>query len=150
LPSSPFPPSTSSFEEPELTAVEEAFAKGELRVLLGSGVDGEWPPASGPGHDEPEYGALPGAEPDQQPLPDLYKRMAVEVTEQTQAVSEYIASPAADTAAPCLPPATAGEHAELECGLLSVFPTAFLTPALPYDGNLTLDRVKINCSSFTR
>ncbi|XP_075280385.1 interleukin-12 receptor subunit beta-2 [Opisthocomus hoazin] len=150
LPSSPFPPSTSSFEEPELTAVEEAFAKGELRVLLGSGADGEWPPASGPGHDEPEYGALPGAEPDQQPLPDLYKRMAVEVTEQTQAVSEYIASPAADTAAPCLPPATAGEHAELECGLLSVFPTAFLTPALPYDGNLTLDRVKINCSSFTR
>lgn len=111
---------------------------------------GQWPLESSSGQ-EPEYEALPGtADGDlyEQQLPDLYKKIAVEVTEHTQTVSEYIANPV--TAYPPLVTGTAEDHPEPECNPLSVFPRAFLTPALSYEGNLTLDAVKIKRSSFTR
>ncbi|XP_074008545.1 interleukin-12 receptor subunit beta-2 [Numenius arquata] len=146
-PSSPFI-STSSFEEPETTQVEEAFVKGDppdLRdqLLLGTGHQGggRWPLASSSGQ-EPEYEGDAEGDPYEQQLPDLYKRMAVEVTEQTQSISEYIANPVTTYS----PPVTR-DHPELEGNLLSMFPTVFL---MPYEGNLTLDVVKLNSSSFSR
>uniref|UniRef100_A0A663EXA8 Interleukin 12 receptor subunit beta 2 n=1 Tax=Aquila chrysaetos chrysaetos TaxID=223781 RepID=A0A663EXA8_AQUCH len=160
LPSSGFLHSTGSFEEPETTEVEETFVKTgppalRDKLLFGSAGNGEWPLERGSGHEEPEYERLPGTadgELYEQQLPDLYKRIAVEVTEQTQTVSEYIANPVTDTATAYLPPVTGTteDHPELECDPLSVFPTTFLTPVLSYEGTLTLDTVKINCSSFTR
>lgn len=117
--------------------------------------DGEWPPASSWGQEEPRYQALPGTaegEVYEQPLPDLYKRIVVEVVEHTQSVSEYIASPVTDTATAYLPlvTGTAEEHPELECDALCIFPRAFLVPDLSCEGKLTLEAVKINCSSFPR
>uniref|UniRef100_A0A8C8AZR7 Fibronectin type-III domain-containing protein n=1 Tax=Otus sunia TaxID=257818 RepID=A0A8C8AZR7_9STRI len=112
----------------------------------------DWPPARGPGQEEPGYRALPSpadGELYEQHLPDLYKRIVLE--EHTQTVSEYITNPVTDTAAVCLPPATGATDPlpELDCNPLAVFPTTFLTPILSCEGNLTLDTVKINCSSFT-
>lgn len=160
LPSSGFLHSTGSFEEPETTEVEETFVKTDPlalrdKLLFGSVGNGDWALERGSGQEEPEYKALPGTadgEVYEQQLPDLYKRIAVEVTEQTQTVSEYIANPITDTATVYLPPVagTTEDHPELECDPLSVFPTTFLTPVLSYKGTLTLDTVKINCSSFTR
>ncbi|XP_074731888.1 interleukin-12 receptor subunit beta-2 isoform X3 [Strix uralensis] len=157
LPPSLFLHSTGSFEEPETTQVEETLVKTEPpalrdKLLFGSGGNGDWPPASGPGQEELGYRALPSpadGEVYEQQLPDPYKRIAVE--EHTQTVSEYITNPITDTAAVCLPPATgATDHLpELDCNPLAVFPTTFLTPILSCEGNLTLDTVKINCSSFT-
>ncbi|XP_026710295.1 interleukin-12 receptor subunit beta-2 isoform X2 [Athene cunicularia] len=156
LPPSLFLHSAGSFEEPETTQVEETLVKGEPpalrdKLLLGSGGNGDWPPASGPGQEEPGYKALPSpadGEVYEQQLPDLYKRIGVE--EHTQTVSEYITNPIADTAATRPPPATGATGLpELECSPLAGFPTTFLTPILSCEGNLTLDRVKINCSSFT-
>ncbi|GAB0193272.1 interleukin-12 receptor subunit beta-2 [Grus japonensis] len=163
LPSSLFLHSAGSFEEPKPTEVEETFVKADPLALrdkllfgsVGSRGNGQWPPESGSGQEEPEYKALPSTtdgEVYEQQLPDLYKRIVVEVMEHTQTVSEYIANPVTDTAAPYLPlvTGTTEDHPELECNPLSVFPTTFLTPLLSYEGNLTLDTVKINCSSFTR
>ncbi|XP_074687869.1 interleukin-12 receptor subunit beta-2 isoform X1 [Strix aluco] len=157
LPPSLFLHSTGSFEEPETTQVEETLVKTEPpalrdKLLFGSGGNGDWPPASGPGQEELGYRALPSpadGEVYEQQLPDPYKRIAVE--EHTQTVSEYITNPITDTAAVCLPPATgATDHLpELDCNPLAIFPTTFLTPILSCEGNLTLDTVKINCSSFT-
>ncbi|XP_063201253.1 interleukin-12 receptor subunit beta-2 [Chroicocephalus ridibundus] len=157
-PSSLFPPCTASFEEPETSQVEEAFVKRDPPALgdqLPSGSTGHqgtshWPLASGSGQ-EPEYEALPGpadGDPYEQPLPDLYQRIAVEVTEHAQTVSEYIANPI--TTYPPPVPGTAGDHPELECNPLPIFPMALLMPVLSYEGNLTLDAVKINRGSFTR
>ncbi|XP_074893438.1 interleukin-12 receptor subunit beta-2 [Buteo buteo] len=160
LPSSGFLHSTGSFEEPETTEVEETFVKTDPlalrdKLLFGSVGNGDWALERGSGQEEPEYKALPGTadgEVYEQQLPDLYKRMAVEVTEQTQTVPEYIANPATDTATAYLPPVagTTEDLPQLECDPLSVFPTTFLTPVLSYEGTLTLDTVKINRSSFTR
>ncbi|KAM6128789.1 interleukin-12 receptor subunit beta-2 [Phoenicopterus ruber ruber] len=166
-PSSLFPHSAGSFEEPETTEVEETFVKTEPLALrdkllfgsAGSRGNGDWLRESGSEQgepEEPEYKPLPstadGEEVYEQQLPDLYKRIVVEVTEHTQIVSEYIANPGTDTAAASLPPVTntTEEHPELECHPLSVFSTPLLTPVLSYEGNLTLDTVKINCSSFPR
>ncbi|KAM6080826.1 interleukin-12 receptor subunit beta-2 [Theristicus caerulescens] len=162
LPSSLFLHSASSFEEPETTEVEEAFAKANPLALqdkllfstVGSRGSG-WLLESSLGHEEPEYKPLPSTaegEVYEQQLPDLYKRIVVEVTEHTQTVSEYIANPVTDKATTYLPLVTdtTEDHPELECNPLSIFPTTFLTPVLSYEGNLTLDTVKINCSSFTR
>uniref|UniRef100_A0A8C8E9N8 Fibronectin type-III domain-containing protein n=1 Tax=Otus sunia TaxID=257818 RepID=A0A8C8E9N8_9STRI len=122
------------------------------KLLFGSGGNSDWPPARGPGQEEPGYRALPSpadGELYEQHLPDLYKRIVLE--EHTQTVSEYITNPVTDTAAVCLPPATGATDPlpELDCNPLAVFPTTFLTPILSCEGNLTLDTVKINCSSFT-
>lgn len=115
--------------------------------------NGEWPPTSSSGQEEPRYQALPGTaegEVYKQQLPDLYKRIVVEVVEHTQSTSEYIASPATDTATAYLPlvMGTAEEHPELECDALCIFPRAFLVPDLSCEGKLTLEAVKINCGSF--
>lgn len=163
LPSSLFLHSASSFEEPETMEVEEAFVGTEPLALqgkhlfssIGSTGNNGWPPESGLGHEEPEYEPLPSTadgEVYEQQLPDLYKRIVVEVTEHTQTISEYIANSVTDKAAAYLPPGTdtTNYHPELECNLLSVFPATFLTPIISYEGNLTLDKVKINRSSFTR
>ncbi|KAM7106598.1 interleukin-12 receptor subunit beta-2 [Ciconia maguari] len=160
LPSGLFLHSTSSFEEPETTEVEEAFAKTDPlalqdKLLFGSIGNDDWPLESGLGPEEPGYKPLPSTadgEVYEQQLPDLYKKIAVEVTEHTQTVSKSIANPVTNKAAAYLPLVTGAtkDHPELECNPLSVFPTTFLTPVLSYEGNLTLDMVKINCSSFTR
>ncbi|XP_074762103.1 interleukin-12 receptor subunit beta-2 isoform X2 [Athene noctua] len=156
VPPSLFLHSAGSFEEPETTQVEETLVKAEApalrdKLLLGSGGNGDWPPATGPGQEEPGYKALPSpadGEVYEQQLPDLYKRIGVE--EHMQTVSEYITNPVTDTAATRPPPATGATGLpELECSPLAGFPTTFLTPILSCEGNLTLDTVKINCSSFT-
>lgn len=152
--SSLFPPSTYSFEEPETTHVEEAFVKtGPLALgdkFFGTVGPGDGSPAGSAGQEEMGYGAVPstadGDVPEQQ-LHDLYQRLE-EVTEHTQPVSDYIANPVT-SAVPVYPPVTA-DQPELECHPLSIFPTTFLTPIHSYEGNLTLDTVKINCSSFPR
>ncbi|XP_065529141.1 interleukin-12 receptor subunit beta-2 isoform X6 [Lathamus discolor] len=159
--SSLFLPSTSTFEEPEPTQVEEAFVKPSTPVLQGKALlsssgsqgHGERALESSRGHEEPRYEALPSTADGQvceQQLPDLYRRMVVEAAmEHTQNVPEYIANPS--TAPPYLPlgAGTAEDLPELECQPLSMFPTTCLLPMFPYEGNLTLDTVKINCSSFT-
>ncbi|XP_009954705.1 PREDICTED: interleukin-12 receptor subunit beta-2-like, partial [Leptosomus discolor] len=164
FPSSLFLHSASSFEEPEPTHLEESFVQTDplaLRdKLLFSRVDsrgnGDWLPESSLGQEETEYEALPSPadrEVYEQQLPDLYKKMVVvEVTEHTQTVSEYITNRITNKATVCLPPVTGTteDHSELECNPLSVFPTTFFTPVLSYEGTLTLDTVRINCSSFTR
>ncbi|XP_009487746.2 interleukin-12 receptor subunit beta-2 [Pelecanus crispus] len=162
LSSSLFLHSAGSFEEPETTEVEEAFVKIDPLALqdkllfssVGSGGNDDWPLESSLGHKEPEYKLLPSTadgEVYEQQLPDLYKRIVV-VTEHTQTISEYIANPVIDKATGYLPRVTdtTEDHPELECNPLSIFPTTFLTTVLSYEGNLTLDTVKINCSSFTR
>ncbi|KAM6262277.1 uncharacterized protein LJ264_006092 [Porphyrio hochstetteri] len=161
LPSS-LPHSSSSFEEPKPLEVEETFVKTEplaLRdKLLPGRTDGHWPVGSSSSQEEPEYRALPGSgdgdgdgDGYEQQLPDLYKRLALEVTEHSQSV-EYIANPVPDPdPGPAhLPPASAQERPELQCPLLSPFPRALLPPALGCEGNLRLDSVKIECGSFTR
>ncbi|XP_062472118.1 interleukin-12 receptor subunit beta-2 isoform X2 [Pezoporus occidentalis] len=156
-PSSLFLPSASTFEEPEPTQVEEALVK-DRALLSSSGRQGrgDWALQSSRGHEEPRYEPVPSTadgEVCEQQLPDLYRRMVEEEpTGHTQNVPEYIANPSTSTAPPCLPlgAGTAEDLPELECHALSVFPTTCLTPVFPYGGNLTLDAVKINCSSFTR
>ncbi|XP_054240459.1 interleukin-12 receptor subunit beta-2 [Indicator indicator] len=159
FPSSLFLPDTSSYEEPETIQVEEeTFLKINLqdKLLLGTtgrSGNGDWPAESGSGQEEPGYLTLPGTtdgEVDEQQLPHLYKRMVVEVMEPAQTVSEYITNPITDMATTYLPlvPGTPEELPELECEPLSIFPTASLMPS--YGGNLTLDQVKINCSSVRR
>ncbi|XP_064311848.1 interleukin-12 receptor subunit beta-2 [Phalacrocorax carbo] len=154
FPSTLFLHSTSSFEEPKTTEVEEAFVNADTLALkdklvfssIGSRGNDDW-------HEEPEYKPLPStAEVYEQQLPDLYKRIVVEVTEHTQTISEYITNPITNKATAYLPlvTGTTEDHPELECNPLPIFPTTFLTPALSYEGNLTLDTVRINCSSFTR
>ncbi|XP_067996976.1 interleukin-12 receptor subunit beta-2 [Melanerpes formicivorus] len=156
FPSSLFLPDISSFEEPETTQVEETFLKINLqdKLLFGSTGrrgNGDWPAESGSGQEEPEHLAIPGVpdgEVDEQQLPHLYKRMVVEVMEPAQTVSEYITNPITDMATTYLPLGlcTPEELPEHECEPLSIFPTASLTPSC--GGNLTLDQVKINCSSL--
>ncbi|KAK2540557.1 Il12rb2 [Columba guinea] len=156
--SSLFLPSTGSFEEPETIHVEEAFIKtGPLALedkFFGTIGTGDGSPAGGVEQEEMGYGAVPstadGDVPEQQ-LHDLYQRLVevtevTELTEHTQPVSDYIANPVTSTAS-TYPPVTE-DQPELECNPLSIFPTAFLTPVHSYEGNLTLDTVKINCSSF--
>nr|XP_021152126.1 interleukin-12 receptor subunit beta-2 [Columba livia] len=158
--SSLFLPSAGSFEEPETTHVEEAFIKTDPLALgdkfFGTIGTGDGSPAGGVEQEEMGYGAVPstadGDVPEQQ-LHDLYQRLVevtevTELTEHTQPVSDYIANPVTNTA-PTYPPVTE-DQPELECNPLSIFPTAFLTPVHSYEGNLTLDTVKINCSSFPR
>lgn len=151
FPSSLFLPYPSSFEEPETTQVEEAFPKLSLQdKLLLSGTsrrrNGDWAV-----QEESEYLVLPGTtdgEVDEQQLPDLYKRMAVEVMQPAQTVSEYTTNPITDMATTYLTLVMGipEELPELECEPFSIFPTASLAPS--YGGNLTLDQVKIRCSSF--
>ncbi|XP_076196083.1 interleukin-12 receptor subunit beta-2 [Aptenodytes patagonicus] len=163
LPSSLFLHSTSSFEEPETTEVEEAFTKTDPLALqdklffssIGSRENDDWPLESSLGHEEPEYKPLPSTadgEVYEQQLPNLYKRIVVEVTEHTQTISEYITNPVTDKAAMYRPPVTdtTEDYPEFKCNPLSIFSTTFLSPALSYEGNLSLDTVKINRSSFTR
>ncbi|KAM9008671.1 interleukin-12 receptor subunit beta-2 isoform 7-T7 [Ara ararauna] len=159
-PSSLFLPSTSTFEEPEPTQVEEAFVKRSTLALQdkalfsSTGSKGQdWALGSSRGHEEPRYKPLPSAadgEVREQQPPDLYRRM-VEAMEHTQNVPGYIANPNPSTAPPYLPlgAGTAEDVPELECHPLSVFPTTCLAPMFPYEGNLTLDTVKINCGSLT-
>ncbi|KAM9542065.1 interleukin-12 receptor subunit beta-2 isoform 4-T4 [Guaruba guarouba] len=160
-PSSLFLPSTSTFEEPEPTQVEEAFVKRSTLALqdkalfssTGSKGHEDWALGSSRGHEEPRYEPLPSAadgEVREQQPPDLYRRM-VEAVEHTQNVPGYIANPNPSTAPPYLPlgAGTAEDVPELECHPLSVFPTTCLAPMFPYEGNLTLDTVKINCGSLT-
>lgn len=156
-PSSLFLPSTSTFEEPEPTQVEEAFVKDEVHFSSsGSKGHGDWALESSRGHEEPRYEPLPSpadGELCEQQLPGLYRRMVVEeAMEHTQNIPEYIANPSSSTAPPYLPlgAGTAEDLPELECHALSMFPTTCLMPIFPYEGNLTLDTVKLNCSSFTR
>ncbi|XP_010186366.1 PREDICTED: interleukin-12 receptor subunit beta-2, partial [Mesitornis unicolor] len=141
LPSSLF---LHSSEEPEITKVEETLVKPSP---LGSAGSGAWRLASSSG--EPGYQALPSAaDGEEQQLHHLYKKMGTEGMEPTQ--PEYIANPITDTG--YLPPLTdtTENHLEPECDPLSVFPTTFLAPVLSRGGNLTLDAVRINHSSFTR
>ncbi|KAJ7401483.1 interleukin 12 receptor subunit beta 2 [Pitangus sulphuratus] len=166
-----FLPSTISFEEPEPTLVEEAFeqpdplAPGD-KLLVGSAGSrghGDWTRQSS----SPEPG-------EEQQLPEMYQRLVVEATEHLQPVPEYITNPSTTDLPPSsdttrdhptdlpeyitspgptdlpLPTDTPMDHPELECHPLSIFPTTFLAPTLCSEGNLTLDRVKLNCSSFTR
>ncbi|XP_065513450.1 interleukin-12 receptor subunit beta-2 [Caloenas nicobarica] len=157
LSSSLFLPSAYSFEEPETTHIEEAFVKtGPLALgdkFFGTVGAGDGSPAGGVGQEEMGYGAVPSAAdgdvPEQQ-LADLYQRLeeVTEVTEHTQPVSDYIANPVTNTA-PVYPLVTE-DQPELDRNPLSIFPTTFLTPVHSYEGNLTLDTVKINCSSFPR
>uniref|UniRef100_A0A8C6JU37 Uncharacterized protein n=2 Tax=Melopsittacus undulatus TaxID=13146 RepID=A0A8C6JU37_MELUD len=161
-PSSLFLPTTSTFEEPEPTQVEEAFVKPSTlalqdKALLSSSSSkghGDWALESSRGHGEPRYEPVPSTADGgvcEQQLHDLYRRMVVEEPmEHTLSIPEYIANPS--TAPPYLPlgAGTAEDVPELECHVLSMFPTNCLTPIFPYNGNLTLDTVKINCSSFTR
>ncbi|OPJ76946.1 interleukin-12 receptor subunit beta-2 [Patagioenas fasciata monilis] len=160
LSSSLFLPSVSSFEEPEITHVEEAFTKTGPPALgdkfFGTVGTGDGSPAGGVGQEEMGYGAVPSAadgDVSEQQLHDLYQRLVevtevTEVTEHTQPVSDYIANPVTSTA-PTYPLVTE-DQPEIECNPPSIFPTTFLTPIHSYEGNLTLDTVKINCSSFPR
>ncbi|XP_050163393.1 interleukin-12 receptor subunit beta-2 [Myiozetetes cayanensis] len=166
-----FLPSTISFEEPEPTLVEEAFeqpdplAPGEKLLLGSAGSRGhrDWTRQSS----SPEPG-------EEQQLPEMYQRLVVEATEHLQPVPEYITNPSTTDLTPpsdttrdhptdlpeyitspgptdlALPTDTPMDHPELECHPLSIFPTTFLAPTLCSEGNLTLDRVKLNCSSFPR
>ncbi|XP_041886892.1 interleukin-12 receptor subunit beta-2 isoform X2 [Corvus kubaryi] len=136
-PSSPFLP--SGFEEPETTPVEETFAHPEPpvpgdKLLVGSAGSrghGDWAQESSG---------------EEQQLPELYQRLVAEAMEPPEPVSEYISNPGTSALSP--EPDTAPDPPEPDCSPLSVFPTTFLTPALCCEGNLTLDRVKLNCSSF--
>lgn len=138
-PSSPFLP--SGFEEPETSPVEETFADAEPpmpgdKLLVGSAGSrghGDWAQESSG---------------EEQQLPELYQRLVVEAMEPPEPVSEYISNPGTSALPP--EPDTAPDSPEPDCSPLSVFPTTFLTPALCCEGNLTLDRVKLDCSSFPR
>ncbi|XP_069718207.1 interleukin-12 receptor subunit beta-2-like [Phaenicophaeus curvirostris] len=162
-PFSLFPYSASSLEEPETIQVEEALVKPDptafqaklLSGSAGSRGNSKWLLESSSGQEEPEYKLLPSTADaelyQQQPPPELYKRIVVEETEHRQTVSEYIANPITDTAAvyPPLATGTTEDYSELERTPLSIFPTTFLTPVLSYEGSLTLDTVKM-CSSSPR
>ncbi|XP_039567479.1 interleukin-12 receptor subunit beta-2 isoform X2 [Passer montanus] len=127
-PSSPFLP--GAFEEPETSPVEETSAPREPpkprdKPAVGSG---DW------AQESPE---------EQQPLPELYRRLLVEAMEPPEPVAEYISSPGSPGPEPEPAP-------EPEPSPISVFPSAFLPPVLGCQGNLTLDRVKLSGSSFPR
>lgn len=111
----------SSFEEPETSPVEESWEHPEPPSPGDKLVVGS---AGSRGHGE-------WAQEEQQ----LYQRLLVE--------PEYISNPGTSALSPDTAP-------EAEPGPISVFPSAFLSPALGCQGNLTLDRVKINCGSFPR
>ncbi|XP_059709528.1 interleukin-12 receptor subunit beta-2 [Haemorhous mexicanus] len=131
-PSSPFLP--GAFEEPETSPVEESPAHPEPPKAGDKPVVGS---AGSRGHGD--WAAESSAE--EQQLPELYQRLVVEAMEPPEPVAEYISNPG--TLAPEPAP-------EPEPSPLSVFPTAFLPPALCCQGNLTLDRVKLSGSSFPR
>ncbi|XP_041254265.1 interleukin-12 receptor subunit beta-2 [Onychostruthus taczanowskii] len=134
-PFSPFLP--GGFEEPETSPVEETPAHAEPpkpgdKPVVGSGMHGDR--------------ARESSE-EQQQLPELYQRLVAEAMEPDGAPgavippAEYISSPG--SLAPEPEPAP-------EPSALSVFPSAFLPPALCCQGSLTLDRVKLSGSSFPR
>ncbi|XP_010214717.1 PREDICTED: interleukin-12 receptor subunit beta-2-like, partial [Tinamus guttatus] len=167
LPPSPFLPNVSSFEEPNITQVEETFVKTDAPVLqdraLPSCTDSsgnqDWHLESSFEKQESEYRPLPGmtdGDGYEQQLPYLYRRIVGEAPGQAPPASGYLALPApappAYLPSAVLAPLTgAGQDYELDCSPTSVFPpTAFLTPVFSYGGSLTLDAVKINCASFTR
>ncbi|XP_042675495.1 interleukin-12 receptor subunit beta-2 isoform X1 [Centrocercus urophasianus] len=159
VPSSLLLHNTSSFEEPETTEVEESFVQTD-RLIFSSSSNRDWQLKSSFEKQESEYRPLPSTTDGdgyEHQLPDLYKKMVLEVTEQTQPVSEYIATPITDRATAYLPSAisplvtdTTEEDPELEYNPISVFPTTFLPPEFSYGGKLNLDTVRLNCSSFTR
>ncbi|OXB66621.1 hypothetical protein ASZ78_013880 [Callipepla squamata] len=166
VPSSPFLHNTSSFEEPETTEVEESFIKTDLQALqdrlifstINHSRNDEWQLESSSEKQEAEYRPLPSTtdgDSAEHQLPDSYRRMVLEVPEQTQTVSEYIADLLTDRAylpsAIAPPPTdTTEEEPELGCHSVSVFPTTFLPPEFPYGGKLNLDTVRLSCGSFTR
>ncbi|KAM8805760.1 interleukin-12 receptor subunit beta-2 [Eudromia elegans] len=168
LPPSPFLLSVSSFEEPEITEVEETFIKKTDAPILQdkvplSSIDSrgnqDWQLESSFEKQDCEYKPLPSTgdgDGYEQQLPYLYKKIVVEVTGQTQTAPDYLASPPPETPAylpsVVLSPVTdTREDYELDCNSISVFPPpAFWTPAFSCGGTLTLDTVKINCTSFTR
>ncbi|XP_062353328.1 interleukin-12 receptor subunit beta-2 [Cinclus cinclus] len=131
-PSSPFLP--SAFEEPETSPVEETA--GEPEHPIPGGIPGDKLVVDSRGHGE-------WAQEEQQ-LPELYQRLVVEAMEP---MGEYISSPAISSLSPA--PDSAPEP-EPEPISFSSFPNPFLTPVLCCPGNLTLDRVKLSCSSFPR
>lgn len=143
VPSSLLLHNTSSYEEPETTEVEESFIKTDCQVfqdrLIFSNIshsrNHDWQLESSFEKQESEYRPLPSTtdgDSYEQQLPDLYKKMVLEVTEQTQTVCEYIANPVTDGATAYLPSAisplvtdTTEEDPELEYNPISVFPTTF-------------------------
>ncbi|XP_015726254.1 interleukin-12 receptor subunit beta-2 isoform X1 [Coturnix japonica] len=157
---------TSSFEEPETTEVEESFPKTGCQAFQDRLISSithsrnhNWQLESSFEKQDSEYRPLPsttdGGSYEQQ-LPDLYQKMVLEVTEQTQTMCEYIANPATDRATVYLPSAisppvtdTNEGDPELLCSPISVFPTTFLTPEFSCGGKLNLDTVRLNSSSFT-
>lgn len=164
VPSSLLLHNTSSFEEPETTEVEESFVQTDCqvfqdRLIFSSSSNRDWQLKSSFEKQESEYRPLPSTTDGdgyEHQLPDLYK-MVLEVTEQTQPVSEYIATTVTDRATAYLPSAisplvtdTTEDDPELEYNPISVFPTTFLPPEFSYGGKLNLDTVRLNCSSFTR
>ncbi|XP_025954299.2 interleukin-12 receptor subunit beta-2 [Dromaius novaehollandiae] len=167
LPANPFLHNMSSFEEPEITQVEESFIKKgsqpfQDKVILSninSSENHDWQLESSFEKQDCEYKPLPSTTDGdiyEHQLPYLYKKIAVEVTGHTQTASEYIANPITETttylpSAVSSPITDTNEDYELDCNPISVFPTTtFLTPVFSYGGKLTLDAVKINCTSFTR
>ncbi|KAM7047036.1 interleukin-12 receptor subunit beta-2 [Acridotheres tristis] len=155
-PSSPFLP--CAFEEPETSPVEETErekTEREKTSVEEISVDPE-PPI--PGETIPG-GTILGdklvamgsagsrghgdwAHDEQQQLPGLYRRLLLEAMEP---VGEYISNPGVSSVPPGLHRAP-----EPELSPFSIFPSASLTPELCCQGNLTLDRVKLNCSSWPR
>ncbi|XP_066049101.1 interleukin-12 receptor subunit beta-2 [Chamaea fasciata] len=120
-PSSPSLP--SGFEEPETSPVEESWEHPEPPIPGDKPVVGS---AGSRGHGD-------WAQEEQQ-LPELYQRLLLEPPEP-----EYISNPGTSALSP-------GSDTEPEP--ISVFPSAFPTPAPWCQGNLTLDRVKLDCGSF--
>ncbi|XP_010714321.1 interleukin-12 receptor subunit beta-2-like [Meleagris gallopavo] len=162
VPSSLLLHNSSGFEEPETTEVEESFVQTDCqvfqdRLIFSSSSNHDWQLKSSFEKQESEYRPLPSTtdgDSYKHQLPDLYKKVVLEVTEQAQTVSEYIANPVTDRA--YLPSAisplvtdTTEEDPELEYNPISIFPIS-LPPEFSYGGKLNLDTVRLNCSSFSR
>ncbi|XP_019383967.1 PREDICTED: interleukin-12 receptor subunit beta-2 [Gavialis gangeticus] len=168
----PFLSNLSSFEEPETIEVEEVFIKRESlafqdQLIFNNKSNGsqDWqigsfekqnsakknseckPLATSIADDGDNYGCQ---------LPYLYKKLAAEETEQIQTISDYLPNPLIDTTVNYLPSNILvstveynEDNSELEYNSISVFPTtSLLTPVFSGGGKLTLDAIKVDCSSL--
>lgn len=164
----------NNFEEPEILQIEEVLLKRQVPifqdVLLFENTENEgchyWtrgssfqeaantmtdstynPSTTEPLHDTPI---------DKPQRLSLYKKVGSEEPSQGQLLPKHLANPLGSPAVDYLPSSitptvmnTDEASSESEFNSFSVFPrTFFLSETFPFGGKLTLDAIRLDCSSF--
>ncbi|XP_054836358.1 interleukin-12 receptor subunit beta-2 [Eublepharis macularius] len=166
--SSQFLNNLGNLEEPETLQIEEVWIKRQSHgfedVLLSERTEimesHKWSPdifqEENPTIDKLNHHPLINDTLDQHQLLFLYKKVASEEGNHGQVFSDYLVNPLEDTTVNYLPstivpPITnmAEDCSEGEFNLLAAFPRTFLPQIFSVGGKLTLDAIKMDCTSFT-